>query len=234
MNRLERNALCAGVIVLFLTLLFVAGLMGWVAVLCAAVVMGAAITFAWTRFELPAPRMWVIPTVIAVCCGVATALSIVFVRGNVLESLSVPLGVTASFATLRLMHLDRLRCELCNRHLHTQGLIFRCPRCRLQVCEESCWDFESRRCNLCLEQRVPVLPVQESWWLRVSGPRCQQGRCQVCLAAATQSDLRACPHCRRLQCKACWDFGNGDCSRCGEPLPDLPATLSAAVTQITD
>lgn len=234
MNRLERNALCASIVVFFLTLQFVAGLLGWGAALVASVVLGAGMTFAWIRFELPAPRLWVIPTITAVCCTLTSALSILLTHGNPLVSLSVVLGAGASFGMVALTTLDSSRCELCSRRLHTQSLVFRCPRCKLQVCEESCWSFEHRRCNLCLEQRVPVLPVQESWWTRVSGPRYEQGRCQVCMAASAQADLRACPHCRRLQCKDCWDFNNGACNRCGQTLTDLPATLSTAVAQIIE
>lgn len=233
MNALERNALCAGLIVLLLTIQFVTGVAGWPFALASSLLAGAAITFAWVRFELPSPRIWVVPVIIAVCCAVPASLCIALTRGSSLLALSVVTGAAASAGTLTLSHIDSARCELCSRRLHTQSLIFRCPRCRMQVCEESCWSFEHRRCNLCLEQRVSVLPVQESWWTRVSGPRYEQGRCQVCLAASSQADLRACPHCRRLQCKDCWDFHNGTCNRCGESLPDLPSALSSAVAQIT-
>jgi hypothetical protein len=231
MNRLERNSLCAGILVLLFTLEFMAGLLGWGAAVGGSALLGAVLTFVWTQFDLPAPRLWTVPLAVALCSAAAAGVSIAFAGASPLSALSVAAGPGASLATLLLTRIDRTRCELCNRRLHGQPLVFRCPRCGLQVCEESCWSFEHRRCTLCLEQRVPVLPVRESWWMQVSGPRYEQGRCLICLASASQADLRACPSCRRLGCKPCWDFNNGACSRCGEALPDLPATLSAAVTK---
>jgi hypothetical protein len=81
---------------------------------------------------------------------------------------------------------------------------------------------------------VPVLPTGDKWWTKVAGPRSGHGRCQICLGSAEQMDLRICPHCRRPQCRDCWDFSNGECQRCGTALPDLPASLTMTVAQTVE
>ena len=81
---------------------------------------------------------------------------------------------------------------------------------------------------------MPVLPIETGWWTRVAGPRMTQGRCQVCQVAADQADLRACPRCRRPQCRDCWDFRNGECARCDAALTDLPASLGEIVAGVPD
>ncbi len=232
MNRLERTAAFAGLGVLSITLQFVASLLGWPVSLFVAAILGAAISYIWMRFHPPA-RLWLVPLLVSACCLLSALLTIVAAHVDPLCALGVVPSLAASAGTVMLARWDRARCDLCSRRLLTQTLVFRCPRCQLQVCDESCWSFEHRRCNLCLEQRVPILPLQEQWWSRATGPRFHQGRCQVCLAAAAGADLRACPHCRRLQCRECWDFHNGSCVRCARPLPHLPEALSAPVAEVT-
>jgi hypothetical protein len=116
------------------------------------------------------------------------------------------------------------RCELCSGRL--AGTIwFVCPRCGLRICEARCWDFERLRCRLCVQNRVPALPIDESWWDANFGARARQGRCQLCQAAAQEADLRNCARCGRPQCRECWDDSNGACSRCGWAPEALPETL---------
>lgn len=234
MKKLEQSALGAGILVLFTTLVFVCGLAGAGAAIAAALSFGAAFTFAWVRSHLPHARLWILPIVVAACALLAALVLQLAFGTSIFAILSAPVAGLASLAVLLQLHWNRERCDLCNRRLRTQSVVFHCPRCRLRVCEESCWSFEHRRCRLCLEQRVPVLPPQDKWWLRSTGPRVEQGRCQVCLAGAAQTDLRACPHCRRLQCRECWDFHNGSCTRCSGTLPELPETLHMAVAEVTD
>jgi hypothetical protein len=51
------------------------------------------------------------------------------------------------------------------------------------------------------------------------------GRCQICLTTSDQVDLRACGRCGRSQCRECWDYANGQCSRCNWIMDELPETL---------
>ncbi len=232
MNRLERSGLATGRIVLLISLQFLFSLFGWIAASVAAIALGATVALAWMRFELSHRQCWVIPSVVSTCCAIVFLIVKFGFHGDTLLLLSIPLAAGASFATALLSKWDSARCGLCNRRLRTQTVVFQCPRCRLHICEETCWSFEHRRCHLCLEQRVPVLSIQDRWWLRAAGPRYDQGRCQVCLAAANQVDLRCCPNCRRPQCRDCWDFHNGGCVRCGASLPYLPESLTMAVAQV--
>lgn len=229
---LERGALAAGLLVLMASLQFVACLLGPAAALPVAVLLGVGITLLWLRLELVGTRPWLSPllfTAVAILAVTTTELSL---RSSFATWFAPLMLGAASAVTLYFQLQSRARCGLCDRRLGRGALAFRCPRCTQTVCDETCWDFEHRRCRLCLEQRVPILPVQESWWLRVTGPRAQNGRCSLCLGAADAVDLRLCPNCRRPQCRPCWDFSNGECARCGTALPDLPASLTMAVVQV--
>jgi len=232
MNRsLERLALLVAIIVLLGSIQFAACLGGGVIALPAAFLISAAATFLWINFGLPSGRAWLPPLL----CVSTVMLSVVLVeltfRNDFAEWFCLVPSAIGSSLIIFLQVRSRARCTLCNRRLASKALSFQCPRCRMQVCDETCWSFEHRRCTLCLEQRVPVLPSQEQWWMRVAGPRSTHGRCQICLGSAEKLDLHICPHCRRPQCRDCWDFNNGDCQRCGTSLPDLPASLSMAVAR---
>lgn len=225
----ERFALLAGLLVLVASVQFVCGIGGALVALPAALVLGVGATLLWFNFDLPAARPWLPPMLLAAVVFLATAVLELGFHPDFAGWFTFLLAGAGSGATVLLLLRNRKRCNLCNRRLSTQALVFRCPRCTQQVCEETCWNFEHRRCALCLEQRVPVLPIDSGWWSRVAGPRMTQGRCQVCLVAAGMppdgADLRACPRCRRPQCRDCWDFRNGECARCDAALPDLPASL---------
>ncbi len=235
MNRgLERAAVLLGILVFLGSVQFGACLLGGLPALLAAPLLGAGGTMIWFHFDLPQKKVWLVPLVLGLTslCGVLIVeLSL---SRNLAEWFCAPCVAVASALTLSVVLRSRLRCNLCNRRIGSQDVIFRCPRCSMQVCDETCWSFEHRRCALCLEQRVPVLPMLESWWMRVAGPRSRQGRCQVCLGSAETLDLRACPHCRRPQCRGCWDFNNGECARCAGALPDLPPSLIMATAQISE
>jgi hypothetical protein len=43
-------------------------------------------------------------------------------------------------------------------------------------------------------------------------------------------NLRACHKCGRTQCKACWDYGNAQCTHCGWVVSDLPDKLKMYVS----
>jgi len=207
------------------------GLAGNVAALLGAVLLGSAGTLLWVHFDLPHRHSWLPPLVLAVTILVSTLVLELGFRYSFWQLLSPLLAGGASTLTIALRIRDRQRCNLCNRRLKLQSVTFRCPRCSMLVCDENCWNFEHRRCEMCLENRVPVLPVQDSWWSRVTGPRSMNGRCQICLASGDQGDLRPCVTCRRLQCRVCWDFNNGECARCGATLPELPSSLRTMVAE---
>ena len=132
------------------------------------------------------------------------------------------LGVALVIAAIR--HSGSRRCGLCNRRLRGK-VAFACPRCGLTVCDHSCWVFESSRCRLCEQNRVPILSSDARWWDRQLGPRTEHGRCQLCQTPAQEADLRACRKCGRPQCRDCWDSANGQCSRCQWTIEDLPESL---------
>jgi hypothetical protein len=73
------------------------------------------------------------------------------------------------------------------------------------------------------------LPVDDRWWDKHTGPRATFGRCQVCMSAAGEVDLRPCRRCLRPQCRRCWDEMNGQCTRCKWIIEDLPASLKPYV-----
>lgn len=233
-GKLERIGSVAAILILLMSLQFGACLAGAAGSLPAAVLLSVAVTFLWLHFDLPSGRAWFLPLV----CAGAVLLSVVLVevafRRDFAEWFAFVLAGVASLTTQWLLLRSRARCGLCNRRLASQDVVFACPRCTMQVCDETCWNFEHRRCQLCLEQRVPVLPPTDSWWLRVAGPRSRHDRCQICRGSAEQVDLRGCPHCRRAQCRECWDFNNGECSRCGTALPDLPASLTMTVARTVE
>ena len=230
-GRLEHGAMLAGVLVLLLSLQFGACLGGAGVALPAALILGIGVTWLWKHFSLPGKGLWVQP----VACALAVLLSVASVEVAFTSSFGewfCPLLAAAgSGGCLAVLRRTTARCGLCNRHLATQDVVFACPRCGMHVCDETCWSYEHRRCQLCLEQRVPVLPMEDKWWLRVAGPRAHHDRCGVCRGAADQVDLRNCPKCRRPQCRDCWDFSNGECQRCGAALPDIPASLSMVVAE---
>ena len=226
---LERAALLLGVLVLFASLQFCAGLGGPAVAFFAAALLSAAATWLWLHFDLPRGGVWV-PTV--VCAALALLLAALLedtLRPNFFGWFTFLPAAVGSGLTVYLLRRSEARCNLCNRSLSASALVFTCPRCSMHVCDETCWSFEHARCQLCLEQRVHLLPTEESWWMRVAGPRSRHDRCQVCRGAADQVDLRLCPNCRRAQCRECWDFTNGECQRCRTALPELPASLSQTV-----
>ena len=233
-GRLERGMRVAGVLILAASLQFVACLFGPVAALIVALLLGAAGTWLWLHFELLHHPVWLPPLALTGSVFFAILTVELAVRPDFASWFAPLLTLTAASVTLGVMHRRRSQCNLCGRVLGTRGVVFHCPRCSMAVCDETCWSFEHRRCNLCLEQRVPILSIQDSWWSRVAGPRSLHGRCQLCLGAAEGLDLRACPHCRRPQCRSCWDFNNGECARCARSLPDLPPALTMAVAEVSE
>jgi hypothetical protein len=144
--------------------------------------------------------------------------------------LSPLIAAACSLAIWGVKHARSKHCGLCNRRLGS-SVAFACPRCALVVCDQSCWVFESRRCRLCEQNRVPIFSPDARWWDRQLGPRTDYGRCQLCQTPAQESDLRACRKCGRPQCRDCWDAANGQCSRCQWTIDDVPESLRPYVVR---
>jgi hypothetical protein len=119
------------------------------------------------------------------------------------------------------------KCPLCGGPMRAE-VSFDCPRCNLHVCD-GCWRFESLRCRLCDDNKVPVFPADPRWWRDLFGDAVNRGRCQLCLAEPDKERLYACPRCSRPQCRSCWDHSNGRCQRCGWIIEDLPPALASYV-----
>jgi len=204
----------------------VAGLANaWTALVCAALLAPLALGI-FRFFEVETPSPW-IPFAIP-CASAAIGVGIVYaaVRGD--PALVLAPVITAAVGGLieAIRRMGSRRCQLCNRRIGG-GVAFQCPRCGLLVCEQHCWSFEHCRCHLCEQNRVPVLPPDGRWWDKQLGPRSSYGRCQLCMTEAEETDLRVCGKCGRPQCRDCWDFANGQCSRCQWTIADLPEPLRA-------
>lgn len=115
------------------------------------------------------------------------------------------------------------RCALCRKRTSAGGS-FKCPRCSLRVCED-CWNFQSYRCRLCEQNKVPIFGSEAVWWNKQFDLPVPSGRCRLCLAPAAETELRACGGCGRLQCRGCWDYTNGRCAHCNWIVADLPPQL---------
>lgn len=134
------------------------------------------------------------------------------------------LALLVSGTMLWMQSRNARRCGLCNRTLSGK-VALGCPRCGLEVCDQTCWDFDKLRCRLCVQNHVPVLPPDGRWWDQNFGPATQFGRCQLCQTTAQEAELRNCPNCGRPQCRDCWDDANGVCTRCNWTVRGLPETL---------
>ena len=195
--------------------------------------LGAASVFVALRLHLLPSRWWPLPLAVLLASLIGVLLALLLPE-TVLTMLWAP--AAAALGTLSaglLRQKGSRRCGLCNHRVGTGEVVFGCPRCDLTVCDQTCWDFEHRRCRLCSENHVPLLPQGEQWWDRVFGPRANFGRCRICLTSFTERDLRNCGRCGRPQCREDWDGANGECLRCGWVCPDLPASLRSIAVSVT-
>lgn len=204
----------------------------WVALLCAALLAPLTISiFRFFEVETSDAIAFAVP-----CASSLAGVGIVYlaVRSDPVL-LFAPLAMLATAGlVVMIRRIGSRRCQLCTRRIGGE-IAFPCPRCGLLVCERNCWSFEHFRCRLCEQNRVPILPPDGRWWDKQLGPRSSFGRCQLCLTAAGEADLRVCGKCGRPQCRDCWDFSNGQCSRCQWTIEDLPESLrpfaASAATQ---
>jgi hypothetical protein len=232
--RLHQASLLFAFTLLWVSVQFFGALAGPLAAVLTGLLIGLLATFVARFFSLLERPIWLLPTLLG--CASLLGLGLAFLEHPLSSSawFAVPLALLASASIVLIQNLSRRRCGLCNRRLSPTALTFTCPRCALEVCDESCWSFEHRRCQLCVEHRVPLLSAQKQWWDRTLGPQANQGRCQVCMASFEQSDLRHCGRCRRLQCRDCWDNLNGDCARCNWTISDLPPSLKSIASSYND
>ncbi len=210
---------------LLILLQLVAGLVNvWVATGCG--VVAAFLAFGIFRFfEVEFESAWIVPGVAVGSSLTAIALLYFASTGgrDVMLWFAPVAAAVCAGAIVVMGRRHSRRCTLCNRRIGG-GLAFDCPRCALLACEH-CWVFEHARCRLCEQNRVPVFPPDGRWWDRHYGPRSAHGRCQICMGTSEEADLRVCGNCGRPQCRACWDFANGQCSRCQWIVDDLPEQL---------
>jgi hypothetical protein len=191
--------------------------------LVVALLLPPAMTVLAHFFEVE-PAVWA-P---ALASLLGTALVFAVGREEALVLVGPPLALALSAILAWRRRRNGQRCELCNGRVAGQ-VSFTCPRCALLVCEARCWDFERLRCRLCVQNHVPVLPVEGGWWEHNLGAAARQGRCLLCQGAPEQVDLRNCANCGRAQCRECWDDANGTCSRCGWVVAELPELLKPIV-----
>jgi hypothetical protein len=193
-------------------------------VICGAVLaILAAVLLKFFQIELP--QLWaqvLLPTASSV---VGVAIVVLAKPDHEIFVWFAPLlALAVSGVMVAIRHFGSRRCGLCGRRLRGR-VAFACPRCGLTVCDHTCWVFETSRCRLCEQNRVPIFTSDGRWWDRQLGPRMPQGRCQLCQTPAPEADLRPCRKCGRPQCRECWDAANGQCSRCQWTIEDLPDSL---------
>ena len=163
-SRLERNALLAGLLVLTYCVQFGLTLAGASVALPGALLLGIGVALLWLQFELSSTRPWIPVVAIASAVFLSTLTTQIAFRNVFAEWFTFLAAAVGSAGVLFISLRNRARCNLCDRRLASQSVAFRCPRCAQTVCEETCWSFEHRRCTLCLEHRVHLLPLENSWW----------------------------------------------------------------------
>ncbi len=116
------------------------------------------------------------------------------------------------------------RCGLCNRRLRSR-IAFNCPRCGLMVCDHSCWDFDSSRCKLCMQNGSTDL---SAGWKMVGPPVGATDHpwpLPTLPGDGRRSRFARLPKVRTPAVRECWDSANGQCSRCQWAIEDLPESL---------
>ncbi len=206
---------------------------GEIAAVSVGSLLGAVSVLLALRLHRLPSRWWPLPLAVLLASLAGVAVSLLLpetILGILWAPLAAALG--AILAGL-LQRKGSRRCGLCNRRVSTGEVVFGCPRCSLTVCDHTCWDFAHRRCRLCSENHVPLLPQADQWWDRVLGPRANFGRCRVCLTSFENRDLRNCGRCGRPQSREDWDGANGECLRCGWVCPDLPESLRSIQVSVS-
>lgn len=213
----------AGFLIVVAQLLAGFGGAGWQLL---AGVAGGLLTLGLLKFFEVGYERWWAPAVLAVAAtAVGTGISLLASPTSRLWPLAaVPLvAALAAGIPAFVSHSAARKCQLCGRPMHGE-VSFDCPRCRYTVCDR-CWRFESLRCRLCDDNKVPAFPADSRWWREQLGEPVSRGRCQVCQVDTTRDTLYACPRCGRMQCRTCWDYTNGQCRLCEWLIEDLPPAI---------
>lgn len=203
---------------------------GFLGELAGGLLGGIIILAGWQIFALGTERIYLLSLVAAAASLLGVAFAIAGAGVSYMPAVwAAPLlaAFPAGVFALRI-GLHGARCQLCRAPLR-RLLSFSCPRCNLVACE-NCWQFERGRCRLCEANQVPLFPLDASWWKKHFGAQAHGGRCALCLQAADWNVAHwACAACGHSQCRSCWDDNNGQCSRCGWTIPELPEEVSAFV-----
>lgn len=193
--------------------------------LCGLMILGGMGIFA-----LHSGQAWLPPLVAAAASLLGLGFGMVGMNASYPPAAwTAPLLAILPFGVIALKNgLQGARCQLCHGRL--RGLLsFSCPRCHLIACE-NCWQFERGRCRLCDTNQVQLLPLDHAWWQERFGSQARGGRCALCFRAEDwEVSHWACANCGNGQCRSCWDDNNGQCSRCGWIIPDLPPEVSEYV-----
>jgi hypothetical protein len=226
-----RNAILGAATCFFLAVVQLISVLVSPAIAIAGGVVIAALCFGILRFfSVEFENAWMPALIVLAASSVGTSIGWISQAGQghwTLWLAPLAAGTVAAMVILLTGRRAR-RCDLCNRRIRAGDVTFVCPRCSLLVADVGgCWIHERLRCRLCEENQVPIFTADKRWWDRQFGPRVRQGRCQVTLEDAGQADLRACPHCGRLQSTLAWDMNNGQCARCGWTVEEIPESLQA-------
>jgi hypothetical protein len=221
---------CAPVFLVLALMQLLGALYGPAAGVLMAVGVGAAASLAPRYARLGYEQWWLLTLLAAAAsaCGVALPM---FVTDRPQWGMLLFPAVAGSLACIIALARSggAVRCGSCHRAM--KGGSFECPRCGTTVCDRSCWNFQSSRCRACEENHVPIFTADPAWWERNLGRRIPKGRCQLCLTAAGEADLRDCQQCGRSYCRSCWDASNGQCGHCLWSVRELPARLQRYVLQ---
>lgn len=190
----------------------------------AGAVVGGLAWAAPKLLDMDVSRWWLFPAGAFAASAAGVGIPLLSGSSAAPPLIIAPLLAAGAATLIHALTKDDLQhCDVCGRRL--TAAFFDCPRCGRVVCEQQCWNFESCRCRSCEETNVPILNQERAWWDRRLGPRIRQGRCQLCLTPAANTDLRTCHQCGRLYCRACWDASNGQCRSCLWTIPGLPERL---------
>ncbi len=232
MTQMRNSVLLAALAILAAAAQLVATRWGLVGDLAGGFLSGVLVLVGTRVLMLEIEKTYLMPILAAVAslCGLASAivgsdLTTPHTAWTASLLAALPTGMTALVTGMR-----GRRCQLCRMPLR-RLLSFCCPRCHLVACE-NCWQFERDRCCLCEANQIPLFPIDISWWQQCFGTQVQNGRCFLCLRAADGRVAQwACADCGHGQCRSCWDDNNGQCSRCGWIIPNLPPEIGTqAVT----
>lgn len=199
-------------------------------VILAGIVLGIASFFFWKLLDLEAegsgPGNVILTAGLAACLGASLRTILGLPGSGLWDWIGVVVASSAAWSIYAIKGWGQTTlCFLCKLPVAESSSVS-CPRCQQIVCvRPSCWDARHFRCTYCHERGVILFPTQENWWVSRLGRRATQGQCDSCYKEAHEADLQECGQCHWPLCKRCWDYHNGQCTRCKWVIPDLPRQL---------